>query len=147
MFDYQNSALSADARAADLLRRMTLEEKAAQTCMMRGVEYATKPEPRHFCSVAPDTVFDTAQLEADFGADGIGFVHDMYSTPVPFNILQRYFIERLLLVLVQYGCVEVSACIITDARKRVHRIQVCLNLFKDQFFADPFLSYKRHLHI
>ena len=69
MFDYQNSALSADARAADLLRRMTLEEKAAQTCMMRGVEYATKPEPRHFCSVAPDTVFEAGTAVMILGKD------------------------------------------------------------------------------
>ena len=94
MFDYQNPALSADARAADLLGRMTLEEKAAQTCMMRGVEYATKPDPRQHCSVEPDTEFDTARLEEDFGGDGIGFIHDMYSTPAAFNRIQRYFIEN-----------------------------------------------------
>ncbi|MBQ6240716.1 MAG: glycoside hydrolase family 3 C-terminal domain-containing protein [Firmicutes bacterium] len=94
MFDYQNPALSADARAKDLLSRMTLEEKAAQTCMMRGVEYATKPDARQHCSVEPDTAFDTARLEKDFGRDGIGFIHDMYSTPVPFNVIQRYFIEN-----------------------------------------------------
>ena len=94
MFDYQNPALSADIRAMDLLRRMTLEEKAAQTCMMRGVEYATKPDARQHCSVEPDTAFDTVRLETDFGGDGIGFVHDMYSTPVPFNRIQRYFLKH-----------------------------------------------------
>ena len=94
MFDYQNPALSAERRAADLLARMTLAEKAAQTCMMRGVEYATKPDPRQHCSVEEDTEFDWEKLWADFGGDGIGFIHDMYSTPVPFNKIQRYFIEH-----------------------------------------------------
>ena len=49
MFDYQNPSLSVDERVTDLLSRMSLEEKAAQTCMMRGVEYATKPDPKQNC--------------------------------------------------------------------------------------------------
>ena len=50
MLDYQNPALPIEHRVADLLSRMTLEEKAAQTCMLRGVEYATKPwEAQLFC--------------------------------------------------------------------------------------------------
>ena len=35
MLDYQNPSLPVAQRVADLLSRMTLEEKAAQTCMMR----------------------------------------------------------------------------------------------------------------
>ncbi|MBQ5356108.1 MAG: glycoside hydrolase family 3 C-terminal domain-containing protein, partial [Clostridia bacterium] len=69
-------------------------EKAAQTCMMRGVEYATKPDGRQHCSVEPDTEFDWDKLTADFADEGIGFIHDMYSTPVPFNKIQKFFIER-----------------------------------------------------
>ena len=94
MFDYQNPALPIPARVADLLSRMTVAEKAAQTCMMRGVEYATKPDPRQHCSVMEDTEFDTDRLGTDFGEDGIGFIHDMYSTPVPFNKIQKYFLEH-----------------------------------------------------
>lgn len=94
MFDYQNSALSIERRVADLLSRMTLEEKAAQTCMLRGVEYATKPSAKHNCSVDIDTDFDEEKLLADFGTDGFGFVHDMYATPVAFNKIQKYFIEN-----------------------------------------------------
>ena len=94
MFDYQNPALPVAKRVADLLSRMTVEEKAAQTCMMRGVEYATKPDRRQHCSVEPDTEFDWDRLTADFADEGIGFIHDMYSTPVPFNKIQKFFIER-----------------------------------------------------
>ena len=94
MFDYQNPALSVEKRVADLLSRMSLEEKAAQTCMMRGVEYATKPDPKQNCSVEPDTEFETEKLLEVFGTDGIGFIHDMYSTPVAFNKIQKHFIEN-----------------------------------------------------
>ena len=94
MLDYQNSALPVEHRVADLLARMTLEEKAAQTCMLRGVEYATKPSDKHNCSVEVDTDFDEKTLGEKFGADGIGFVHDMYATPAAFNKIQKYFIEN-----------------------------------------------------
>lgn len=94
MLDYQNPALPIAQRVADLLSRMTLEEKAAQTCMLRGVEYATKPSPIHNCAVEVDTDFDEEKLFADFGNDGFGFVHDMYATPKAFNKIQKYFIEH-----------------------------------------------------
>ncbi|MGI6265296.1 MAG: glycoside hydrolase family 3 N-terminal domain-containing protein [Acutalibacteraceae bacterium] len=94
MMEYQNPALPVERRVADLLARMSLEEKAAQTCMMRGVEYATRPAAAQHCSVEPDTDFDWARLKENFGDDGMGFIHDMYSTPVPFNKIQRYFIEN-----------------------------------------------------
>ena len=94
MYDYQNPALSIPQRVADLLSRMTLEEKAAQTCMMRGVEYATKPSEKQNCSVEPDTEFDAEKLLADFGTDGMGFIHDMYSTPGAFNKIQKHFMEH-----------------------------------------------------
>ena len=77
MFPYQNPALPVSERVADLLSRMTVAEKAAQTCMMRGVEYATKPDPRQFFSVMEDTEFDAARLGEDFGEDGIGVIHDL----------------------------------------------------------------------
>ena len=86
--------LNIEKRVYELLSQMTLEEKAAQTCMMRGVEYATKPSPLHICSVESDTDFDEARLAEDFGTDGMGCVHDMYSTPEAFNKIQKYFVEH-----------------------------------------------------
>ena len=94
MYPYQDKTLSPEVRARDLVSRMSLAEKAAQTCMLRGVEYATKPSPRHDCSVDADTDFNFEKLLADFGTDGFGFVHDMYSTPAAFNRIQRHFIEN-----------------------------------------------------
>jgi len=94
MPDYLNANLSVERRVRDLLSRMTLAEKAAQTCMLRGVEYATKPSAKHNCSVEPDTDFDEKKLMEDFGTDGFGFVHDMYATPRAFNKIQKYFLEH-----------------------------------------------------
>lgn len=93
MYPYQDPTLSPLERAKDLVSRMSLPEKAAQTCMLRGVEYATKPSAKHDCSVEPDTDFYWEKLLSDFGTDGFGFVHDMYATPAAFNRLQRHFVE------------------------------------------------------
>lgn len=90
MLDYQNPSLPVAQRVADLLSRMTLEEKAAQTCMMRGVEYASIPSQKQNCSVEPETEFDEEALARDFAADGVGFIHDMYSLPVAFNKIQKF---------------------------------------------------------
>lgn len=94
MLDYQNPSLPVAQRVADLLSRMTLEEKAAQTCMMRGVEYASIPSQKQNCSVEPETEFDEEALARDFAADGVGFIHDMYSLPVAFNKIQKFFVEK-----------------------------------------------------
>ena len=93
MYPYQDKTLSPETRARDLVSRMSLAEKAAQTCMLRGVEYATKPSPKHDCSVEADTDFNFEKLLADFGTDGFGFVHDTYATPAAFNKIQRHFVE------------------------------------------------------
>ena len=91
---YKNPDLPIKERVEDLLSRMTIEEKAAQTDMLSGVGYATKPSPIHNCSVEPDTEYDTEKLKEDYGDKGIGFVHDNYSTPKAMNLIQKYFIEN-----------------------------------------------------
>ena len=95
MFDYKNPKLPIQQRITDLLSRMTLEEKAAQTCMLRGVEYATKPSKKHNCSVEEDTDFDEEKLLQDFGRDGFGFVHDMYATPTAFNKIIQFALKSI----------------------------------------------------
>ncbi|WP_281818584.1 glycoside hydrolase family 3 N-terminal domain-containing protein [Vallitalea longa] len=92
--DYMNRELPVEKRIVDLLSRMTLEEKAAQLDMMRGVEFATKPSTIHNCSVDNDTEFNFDRIRKEFGDRGIGFVHDTYSIPAVMNKLQRYFIEE-----------------------------------------------------
>ena len=77
-----------------LMAKMTLEEKVAQTDMIRGVTLATKAHPAHFCSVDETSDFDWPRVEQAIGARGIGFVHDVYSTPRVLNLLQRWFVEK-----------------------------------------------------
>ena len=93
MLLYKDSGRPVSERVEDLLGRMTLAEKVAQTTMIRGVEYATRPCPLQHCSVEPDTEFDEAKLTADI-PDGIGYVHDMYSLPSAQNRIQKYFVEK-----------------------------------------------------
>ena len=48
MDNYKNPSLPVEERVKDLLSRMTLEEKAAQMDMIRGVELAEKVHKAHF---------------------------------------------------------------------------------------------------
>lgn len=91
---YRDAAKPIAERVEDLLARMTPEEKAAQTDMLSGSDFATKRSPLHNCSVEPDTEYDYDALEAIFADHGVGFVHDNYSTPRAMNTIQKYFIEH-----------------------------------------------------
>jgi len=77
-----------------LLSQMTLEEKAAQMDMIRGVTLATHEHPVHFCSVAEDSDFRWDDVKKQVGAQGIGFIHDVYSVPGVINKLQKYLVEE-----------------------------------------------------
>ena len=86
--------MSISSRVEALLSQMTLEEKIAQTDMIRGVALATKVHPAHFCAVDEQSDFHWDRVEQFIGARGIGFVHDVYSVPRVLNRLQRYFVEK-----------------------------------------------------
>lgn len=94
MVKYKDSTLSPLQRAEDLLSRMTLEEKVAQMDMIRGVELATKVHEAHFCAVDENSDFYWDKVKESFGDRGMGFVHDVYSTPAVLNKLQRYLVEE-----------------------------------------------------
>ncbi len=91
---YRQKDLPIEARVKDLLSRMTLQEKIAQTDMIRGVELATKVHPKHFCAVDASSDFYWDRVDAAIGPDGMGFVHDVYSVPRVLNRLQRWFVEK-----------------------------------------------------
>ena len=94
MFPYQDAKRPIEERVADLLSRMTDEEKVAQMDMIRGVELATQVHPAHFCSVDPDSDYHWDRVDASIGEKGIGFVHDVYSSARVLNLLQKYFVEK-----------------------------------------------------
>lgn len=91
---YRQKDLPVNIRVEDLLSRMTLQEKIAQTDMIRGVELATKVHPKHFCAVDASSDFHWDRVEEAIGPDGMGFVHDVYSVPKVLNRLQRWFVEK-----------------------------------------------------
>ena len=91
---YQRPDLPVMEQVNDLLSRMTLEEKIAQTDMIRGVELATKVHPKHFCAVDETSDFHWDRVESSIGVKGIGFVHDVYAVLRVLNRLQRWFVEN-----------------------------------------------------
>lgn len=91
---YKNANLPLDERVRILLSQMTLEEKTAQLDMTRGVEFATKVHPAHFCAVDEMSEFDFDAMKEAFGNRGIGFVHDTYSVPKNLNKIQKFFVEQ-----------------------------------------------------
>ena len=94
MEKYRDPKLSPEERTRDLLSKMTLEEKVAQMDMIRGVELATKMHEAHFCAVDEHSDFYWDKVDESIGERGIGFVHDVYSTPAVLNKLQKYFVEQ-----------------------------------------------------
>ena len=86
--------MSVSSRVEALLAKMTLEEKVAQTDMIRGVTLATRVHPMNHCAVREDSDFYWDRVDRWIGPRGIGFVHDVYSIPKVLNRLQRYFVEK-----------------------------------------------------
>ncbi len=91
---YLDASLSPEARAEDLLSRMTLEEKVAQLDIFRGVEFTTKPHKIHNCSLDNDAEPDYEKLEKILGNTGIGFMHDAYTIPKVFNRYQKLIMSK-----------------------------------------------------
>ena len=90
---YKNPELSPEARAEDLLTRMTLREKIAQLDMKFGSQYCTEVHPQDNCSVTATSDYYWDKLREDF-PDGLGYLHDNYSVPAVMNKLQKFFIEN-----------------------------------------------------
>ncbi len=84
---YKDPSLPIPERMEDLLARMTPAEKAAQTDMISGVDYATKRSKLHHCSVKLDTDYRFDELLALCGDTGTRFLHDNYSIPAIQNRL------------------------------------------------------------
>lgn len=85
--------MSIEGRITDLLKKMSAEEKVAQLDMIRGSEYI---DVRH--AIEPNAVPDEARfnveaLAAKLGQNGIGFIHDSYSTPKKANELQKIVMD------------------------------------------------------
>ncbi len=76
---YKNPSLTVDARVADLVGRMTLEEKARQLDMYFGCESLLDTNQfTHRTHAKPDAEFDPQMAEKNLGTLGVGSIHDLY---------------------------------------------------------------------
>jgi beta-glucosidase len=94
---YQDPKLAVDARAADLIGRMTLEEKVRQLDMYYGcetfVDKKTQTIDNH-THAKPDAVFDLELAEKNLGNLGAGSIHDLYPSPQLYNKIQAWVIKN-----------------------------------------------------
>lgn len=87
-YPYKDPHLSVDKRVADLLSRMTLEEKIRQLDMYWGKEVANMGGHEA-------ESWSEEKVIASLGTMGIGSVHDLYPIrPEIANQIQRYAIEK-----------------------------------------------------
>ena len=95
MMQYKDAALSVEERVEDLLSRMTLREKIAQIDITRGVLYSAEgSKTPGNCTVEDGDVLDMDKFAALVGDRGIGYIHDVYSSPCYKNQFQRYLVEK-----------------------------------------------------
>ncbi|HLY42971.1 MAG TPA: glycoside hydrolase family 3 N-terminal domain-containing protein [Terracidiphilus sp.] len=90
---YKHQSAPIELRIADLLKRMTLEEKVRQLDLYSG---ATALVDKHSddTHATPDAVFLPDQAEALWGGVGVGGIHDLYPTPVQSNAIQKWVIAH-----------------------------------------------------
>jgi beta-glucosidase len=90
---YRQKSASIELRISDLLKRMTLEEKARQLDLYSG---ATALVDKHYddTHASPDAVFLPEKAESLFGTLGVGGIHDLYPTPEQSNTIQKWVIAH-----------------------------------------------------
>lgn len=90
---YRQSNLPIEERVRDLVKRMTVEEKARQLDMYAGIpDFVDKALDK--THAAPDAKFQTRNAERLLGALGVGSVHDLYPNAELSNEIQRWTIEH-----------------------------------------------------
>lgn len=91
---YKDAGLPVEARVQDLLKRMTLEEMAAQLSVRSASQLLDNGKP-----ALKDGQIDPERLEKVFGGLGWGMLEcpyggDIKSVPLLFNASQRYMVEH-----------------------------------------------------
>src|SRR5258706_10962858 len=94
---YKNASLAVDARVADLVARMTLQEKARQLDMYFGCEDLLDKNKNqtvdHHTHAKPDAIFDPQFAEKMLGNLGAGSIHDLYPRAKLSNCIQEWVIK------------------------------------------------------
>ena len=91
---YKNPSLAVDARVADLIGRMTLEEKVRQLDMYFGCESLLETNQCVSRTHAkPEAVFNPQMAETNLGTLGVGSIHDLYPRARLYNRVQAWVIQ------------------------------------------------------
>ena len=92
---YKNPALPVNERVADLLGRMTLEEKARQLDLYNAKNtLVTKSDQLNGVQVKPGTPFVPERAEKAFGSLGVGAIHELYPDAQLYNALQDWVMQH-----------------------------------------------------
>lgn len=93
---YMDASLPIEERVADLLGRMSLEEKARQMDQYHGSNsFSDKHYPNSGTAMAKDGKLIMEKVERILGDLGCGCIHDLYPPDAePINQLQRYAVEE-----------------------------------------------------
>jgi len=91
---YRDASRPVQARVADLLARMTPEEKARQLDMYFGCESLLPPSQQiNKTHARPDAVLDAAMAEKNLGSLGVGSVHDLFPRARLYNEVQGWIMK------------------------------------------------------
>jgi beta-glucosidase len=91
---YKQSNLPIELRVHDLVSRMTVQEKARQLDMYRGVSASTGRDADKAATELKAHGFQPAAAEAAFSSLGVGSIHDLYATGAQNNDIQTWVIKN-----------------------------------------------------
>lgn len=86
---YRQAGAPIEKRIDDLLKRMTLEEKARQLDLYSGARFLVS-EHSDDTHAAPNAIFLSDKATELFGDLGVGGIHDIYPTPAQSNAIQNW---------------------------------------------------------
>jgi len=91
---YKQSTLPIEDRIRDLLSRMTVEEKARQLDMYRGVCESEQDDAKKAADEIKAHGFNPQAAEQVWGNLGVGSIHDLYGPPELNNAIQSWVMKN-----------------------------------------------------
>ncbi|MGA2808710.1 MAG: glycoside hydrolase family 3 N-terminal domain-containing protein [Terracidiphilus sp.] len=91
---YRQAGLPVEDRVRDLLGRMTVEEKARQLDMYRGVSPSVQDDAQEAANEIKAHGFRPEEAEKTWGRLGVGSIHDLYGAPALNNAIQTWVMKN-----------------------------------------------------
>jgi beta-glucosidase len=91
---YKQTGLPVEARVRDLLSRMTVEEKARQLDMYRGVSPSVEDDAQQAADEIKAHGFRPEGAARTWGNLGVGSIHDLYGQPELNNAIQSWVMKN-----------------------------------------------------